>query len=81
MLVGLTVPGQSKPSVQIAGADVRLARMIITSRNGAGMKLAVIDTGLEICHPDLAPTGGAAGDLPEHLAVQLPARIFHQAAC
>ena len=69
MLVRLTVPGQSKPSVQIAGAYLRLAGMILTSRNGAGVKPAVIDTGLDIYHPDLAPTRGAAGDLPERLAI------------
>ena len=47
MLVRLTVPGQSKPSVQIAGAYFRLAGMILTSRNGASVKPVVIDTGLE----------------------------------
>ena len=47
VLVRLTVPGQSKPSVQIAGAYLRLAGMILTSRNGASVKPVVIDTGLE----------------------------------
>lgn len=37
-----------------AGADLRMAGAIADGRNGAGIKLAVVDTGLELCHPDLA---------------------------
>ena len=36
------------------GADLRMIDAMRLGRNGAGVKLAVVDTGLEICHPDLA---------------------------
>ena len=45
----------------IPGADLRMATAIGTGQNGAGVKLAVIDTGLEICHPDLAANTSAGG--------------------
>lgn len=38
----------------IAGADLQMTGAIDNGHNGDGVKLAVIDTGLEICHPDLA---------------------------
>ena len=38
----------------VAGADLGMSAAISGGRNGAGVKLAVVDTGLEICHPDLA---------------------------
>lgn len=38
----------------LAGADLRMTGSIGARRNGAGVKIAVVDTGLEICHPDLA---------------------------
>ena len=44
-----------------AGADLRMADAIDAGRNGAGVKLAVVDSGLEICHPDLAPNTAAGG--------------------
>ena len=43
------------------GADLRMTKAIDTGRNGAGVKLAVVDTGLEICHPDLADNTAAGG--------------------
>ncbi len=44
-----------------AGADLRMTAAIDTGRDGAGVKLAVVDTGLEICHPDLAANTAAGG--------------------
>ena len=38
----------------VAGADLRMSAAIADGRNGAGVKLAIVDSGLEICHPDLA---------------------------
>lgn len=38
----------------VPGADLRMDGAIGGGLNGAGVKLAVVDTGLEICHPDLA---------------------------
>ena len=44
-----------------AGADLRMGAAIGAGHNGEGVKLAVIDTGLEICHPDLAANTAAGG--------------------
>lgn len=44
-----------------AGADLRMGDAIGAGHNGQGVKLAVIDTGLEICHPDLAANTAAGG--------------------
>ena len=44
-----------------AGADLRMAAAIDAGRNGAGVKLAVVDSGLEICHPDLAANTASGG--------------------
>ena len=43
------------------GADLSMTTAINTGRNGAGVKLAVVDSGLEICHPDLAANTAAGG--------------------
>ena len=43
------------------GADLRMDGAIGAGRNGAGVKLAIVDTGLEICHPDLAANTAAGG--------------------
>ncbi len=44
-----------------AGADLRMTAAIDAGRNGAGVKLAIVDSGLEICHPDLAANTAAGG--------------------
>ena len=36
------------------GADLQMAAAIAEGRDGDGVRLAIVDTGLEICHPDLA---------------------------
>ena len=43
------------------GADLNMTTAIDRGLNGAGVKLAVVDTGLEICHPDLAANTSAGG--------------------
>lgn len=59
----------------VAGADLQMAESISKGYGGDGVKLAVVDTGLEICHPDLAAnvepgksfnfrSGKIAGSLP-----------------
>lgn len=45
----------------VAGADLRMSSAIDAYLNGAGVKLAVVDTGLEICHPDLAANTAGGG--------------------
>ena len=40
----------------VAEADLQMTEAISNGQNGDGVKLAVIDSGLEICHPDLAAT-------------------------
>ena len=44
-----------------AGADLRMGDAIGAGHKGEGVKLAVVDTGLEICHPDLAANTAAGG--------------------
>lgn len=44
-----------------AGADLRMGDAIGAGHTGKGVKLAVIDTGLEICHPDLAANAASGG--------------------
>ena len=38
----------------VPGADLRMSGAIAADLSGAGVKLAVVDSGLETCHPDLA---------------------------
>ncbi len=48
--------GQSSfsDSPGVSGADLRMNQAIEDGRSGRGVRVAVYDTGLEICHPDLA---------------------------
>ena len=38
----------------VAGADLRMTAAIASGLDGAGVKIGIVDSGLEICHPDLA---------------------------
>ena len=38
----------------VTGQDLNMAQTLAGGPTGAGVRVAVIDTGLEICHPDLA---------------------------
>ncbi len=45
----------------VAGEDLRMTSAINAGHGGSGVTLAIVDTGLEICHPDLAANAGAGG--------------------
>ncbi len=45
----------------VAGEDLRMTASIAAGHGGSGVTLAILDTGLEICHPDLAANAGAGG--------------------
>ena len=45
----------------VAGADLRMTGVIAANQTGSGVKLAVVDQGLETCHPDLAANAGSGG--------------------
>ena len=39
----------------VAGEDLRMADTLADGPTGSGVTVAIVDEGLEICHPDLAP--------------------------
>ncbi len=43
------------------GEDLRMAGAMSSGLDGGGVKLAVVDTGLETCHPDLAANTAGGG--------------------
>ena len=45
----------------VAGEDLRMTSAIDAGHGGSGVTLAIVDSGLEICHPDLAANAGAGG--------------------
>ncbi len=38
----------------VVGADLHMSNVLAAGPDGQGVKLAIVDSGLEICHPDLA---------------------------
>ena len=44
----------------VAGEDLSMARTLQGEASGRGVRVAVVDTGLEVCHPDLAANVEAA---------------------
>ena len=44
-----------------AGGDLRMAGAIAANQTGSGVKLGIVDTGLELCHPDLAANAASGG--------------------
>ena len=67
-------------SAGVAGADLRMAAATGAGHGGEGVKIAVIDTGLEICHPDLAgnvPRGQSYNFAYEASAGALPTDPFN----
>ena len=47
--------GQSAYAAEggVAGEDLDMSDALADGRTGSGIKIAIVDTGLEICHPDL----------------------------
>lgn len=39
----------------VVGADLRMSATIASALDGTGVKIGIVDSGMEICHPDLTP--------------------------
>ena len=56
-----------------AGQDLNMGQTLVNGPTGAGVQVAVVDTGLEICHPDLA------ANIEPYLSYNFNASIWHGA--
>ena len=57
----------------VGGQDLNMRQTLVNGPTGAGVQVAVVDTGLEICHPDLA------ANVEPHLSYNFNAPIWHGA--
>ena len=57
----------------VAGQDLNMRQTLVDGPTGAGVQVAVVDTGLEICHPDLA------ANVELNLSYNFNAPIWHGA--
>ena len=57
----------------VAGQDLNMGQTLVDGPTGAHVQVAVVDTGLEICHPDLA------ANIEQGLSYNFNASIWHGA--
>ncbi len=68
--------GQSEHVVNggLAGEDLRMSNTLANGPTGSGITVAIVDSGLEICHPDLEP------NVEEGMSYNFIAEFWHGAA-